>query len=122
MSASSSCSVGSVSSGESLGSELDRRDGGVFDVVSSLERHVWRHNLEVLCGAPSVLAAVLGEAPSAMYAIADESKTKPSLGPTEFCHLPPAPRVDGALTREVQFGAAAVFGGDRRWSRRGDDA
>ena len=47
-----------------------------------------RHYLEVLYGAPPVLAADFGEAPDAMYAIADKSKTKLFLGPTEFRHLP----------------------------------
>ena len=86
------------------------------------EHHIWRHFLEALCGAPPVLAAVQGEAPGAMYDIIDESKTKLFLGSTKSRHLPPASWVDGALAREVVVGAAAVFGGDRRCSRRGGDA
>ena len=88
------------------------------------EHHVWRHFLEALCGAPPVLAAVQGEAPGAMYDIFDESKTKTKLflGSTKSRHLPPASWVDGALAREVVVGATIVFGGDRRCSRRGDDA
>ena len=51
------------------------------------EHHVWRHPLEVLCGALPVLAAVQGEALGAMYVIVDEFKTKLFLEPTEFRHL-----------------------------------
>ena len=80
------------------------------------EHHVWRHFLEALCGAPPVLAVVQGEAPGAMYDIIDESKTKLFLGSTKSGHLPLA------LAREVVVGAAAVFEGDRRCSRRGGDA
>ncbi|EMS46522.1 hypothetical protein TRIUR3_09224 [Triticum urartu] len=93
-----------------------------FSSEASPEHHVWRHFLEALCGAPSVLAAVQGEAPDAMYEIIDESKAKLFLGSTKSRHFPPTSRVDGALAREVAVGAAAVFGGDRRCSRCGGDA
>src|SRR4051812_32035778 len=88
------------------------------------EHHVWRHPLEVLCGAPSVLAAVQGEALGAMYVIVDESKAKLFLEPTEFRHLLAPFRHQGGwcVDKGSPVGVVAVFGEDRRWSRRGDDA
>ena len=122
MSASSSCSDGGLSPGEILGPVLDRRDGGVFDVVPLLGASL----LETLPGSSlwrsSGAHAVQGEALGAMYDIIDESKTKLFLGSIKSRHLPPASWVDGALAREVVVGAAAIFGGDRRCSRHGGDA
>ena len=80
--------------------------------------------MEVLCGAPPVLAAVQGEALGAMYAIVEESKTKSFLGPTEFRHLLAlflGIKVDGALTREALL-KMLLLRRTRRWSRRGGDA
>jgi hypothetical protein len=60
-----------VSPGESLDSEWDRRDSGVFVVASLLGVS----RLETRLGGPPVLAAVQGCFRGAMHAIADESKT-----------------------------------------------